>query len=73
LISATIRIAALLFLDFMPRLLLRGGLHLLFTGMHKEVNLLTLGLGCGVPEVRIGHGLVHNLRTFTLSHLFGEA
>lgn len=70
----TIRITTL-HLDFNPKLLARGGGRPAFTFPWDSGKSETFDswLGFWVYKVRISHGLVHDLRTFTLSHPPGEA
>lgn len=70
----TIRVTTL-HLDFNPKLLARGGGRPAFTFPWDSGKSETFDswLGFWVYKVRISHGLVHDLRTFTLLHPPGEA
>lgn len=68
----TIRITTL-HLDFSPRLWPKGRPAFAFPWDAGRSEPLDSGLGFWVYKVRISHGLIDSLRTFTLSHLLGEA
>ena len=69
----TIRITTL-HLDFIPKLLPQGGRPAFtFPWEAGKSETFDSWLGFWVYKVRISHGLVHDLRTFTLSHLPREA